>query len=220
MPQLLIINDDLQYCKSLSKILTQASYKVDYVCDQASALQYQNRSPADLIILEMPLADADTLPLISAICEHFVTPILLSSMPLNQQLILDGLEAGADQYLVKPYSNETLLACINALLRRVALEKQRLTFHHCSQQFSLKIARLPFTETETLLMQYLSKSDGTIVSKMTLQKEVLKKDLCLFDRNLDMHISNIRRKMKLGGLSKLHIRTVHGKGYLFSEQII
>jgi len=219
MLQLLIVNDDLHYCKSLTDTLIHAGYSVDCVCDASSVLSYQKDSPADLIIIEMPLTDPEVLTLISAISEHFATPTILSSPLTEQQILLDALQAGADQYLLKPYAKETLLMCINVLLRRVALEKQRLAIQNCSQEFSLKISRLPLTETEMLLIQYLSKNGGDVVSKATLQKQVLKKDISIFDRNLDMHISNIRKKLLQAGLSKLHIKTVHGQGYCFSERI-
>lgn len=219
MLQLLIVNDDLHYCESLIKTLNHAGYKVDFVCDLAKALIYQQSSPADLIFIEVPLTDIDVLPFMRTISERFATPIILSSPCIAQKILLDALQAGADQYLLKPYCTETLIMCINVLLRRVALEKQRLAIQSCSQQFSLKISRLPLTETEMLLVQYLSENGGNIVSKATLQKKVLNKELSIFDRNLDVHISNIRRKMFQAGLSKRHIKTVHGKGYSFSEKV-
>jgi len=219
MPHLLIVTDGLLHCELLTQVLNQAGYRVDCVCDAESALDYQHRLPADLVILDVSLINLSTLQLVADICERFATPTLLLSSSSKQQDMIDALQAGADKFLVKPYAKQTLLIYITALLRRVALEKQRLAFHHCSQQFSLKMSRLPLTETETLLMQYLSKNNDITVSKAVLQKEVLKKDLCADDRNLDMHISNIRRKMLGSGLSKLHIKTVHGKGYIFSESI-
>ena len=165
------------------------------------------------------LVAKETCKLISTICKHFATPILLLSEAEDQANLLDKLKAGADQYLNKPYSEQALLVHIEVLLRRVALEKQRATFDNCTERFSFKISRLPLTETEVQLVQYLSKNDGDIISKATLQKEVLKRELSAFDRNLDVHISNIRRKMCNAGLSKLHIKTVHGKGYAFSEKV-
>lgn len=157
--------------------------------------------------------------LISTICKRFAVPILLLSESEDQANLLDKLKAGADQYLNKPYSEQALLVHIEVLLRRVALEKQRAVFNHCTERFSFKISSLPLTDTEAQLVQYLSKNDGDIISKATLQKKVLKRELSAFDRNLDVHISNIRRKMFNAGLSKLHIKTVHGKGYAFSEKV-
>lgn len=219
MSRLLVVNDDLQYSESLAKMLSDGGYKVDCVCNAESALAHQKKLPAELVILHMPFANAETLPLISDICDGFATPILVLASPSEQQYMLSALRAGADKYLLNTYTDDALLVSINVLLRRVELEKQRLAFHHCNQLFSLKVSRLPLTETETQLVQFLSKNNGMTISKATLQKEVLKKELCIFDRNLDMHISNIRRKMLQGGLSKLHIKTVHGKGYVFSDSV-
>ncbi|MEL0659595.1 winged helix-turn-helix domain-containing protein [Psychromonas arctica] len=165
------------------------------------------------------LVAKETQTVISTICKRFAVPILLLSETNDQANLLDKLKAGADQYLNKPYSEQALLVHIEVLLRRVALEKQRATFDNCTERFSFKISRLPLTDTEVQLVQYLSKNDGDIISKATLQKEVLKRELSAFDRNLDVHISNIRRKMCNAGLSKLHIKTVHGKGYAFSEKV-
>ena len=78
-----------------------------------------------------------------------------------------------------------------------------------------RISRLPLTGTEKDLLDYLIKNDGIVVSKSDLKIHVLKKELCPFDRNLDMHISNIRRKLVQAGLSKQHIKTVRGKGYSY-----
>ncbi|MFA0519988.1 winged helix-turn-helix domain-containing protein, partial [Vibrio sp. 10N.222.55.E8] len=69
------------------------------------------------------------------------------------------------------------------------------------------------------LLDYLVKNQGIVVSKSNLQIDVLKKELCPFDRNLDMHISNIRRKLVQAGLSKQHIKTVRGKGYSYLESV-
>ncbi len=165
------------------------------------------------------LVAKETQTVISTICKRFAVPILLLSEANDQANLLDKLKAGADQYLNKPYSEQALLVHIEVLLRRVALEKQRAAFDNCSERFSFKISRLPLTDTEVQLVQYLSKNDGDIISKATLQKEVLKRELSAFDRNLDVHISNIRRKMSNAGLSKLHIKTVHGKGYAFTEKV-
>ena len=159
------------------------------------------------------------LKLVTVIRKSVSTPILLLCELCYQKEAINGLQAGADLYLCKPFSSQALMVHIQVLLRRVSLEKKRLSFHNCSQLFSSRISRLPLTETETQLMQYLSQRDGDTVSKATLQKAVLKKELSAFDRNLDVHISNIRRKMTQAGLSKSHIKTVHGKGYTFSEQL-
>lgn len=216
MSYIVVVGNDLQSRSSLTHVLNEACHQVTCFSDSETILNHLQQQGADLVLLDNGLTPQKTLKLITIICKRFAIPILL----LNDQVnILDSLQAGADQYLIKPYSNKALLVHIDVLLRRVALEKQRLILNNCSQQFSFKISCLPLTETEAQLVQYLSKNDGDIISKAILQKEVLKKDLAVFDRNLDVHISNIRRKMCKAGLSKSHIKTVHGKGYSFCEKI-
>lgn len=262
MSYIVVVSDNLQNRRLLTKVLTKAAYQVTCFSDAKSTLAHLQQQGADVVILDnefsiAPLTDIlipntlsfnventhdfsthlsgntrtdchqsdahlaakETRKLISTISKHFATPILLLSETEDQENLLDKLKAGADQYLNKPYSEQALLVHIEVLLRRVALEKQRATFDNCTERFSFKISRLPLTDTEVQLVQYLSKNDGGIISKATLQKEVLKRDLSAFDRNLDVHISNIRRKMRNAGLSKLHIKTVHGKGYAFSEKV-
>jgi len=219
MSYIVVVSSDLQSRSSLTYVLNEASHQVTCLSDSESVLNHLQQQGADLVLLDDGLTPQQTLQLITLVYKRFAIPILLLSEATDQVNILDGLQAGADQYLTKPYSNKALLVHIEVLNRRVALEKKRLVFNHCSQQFSFKISSLPLTETEVQLVQYLSKNDGDIISKATLQKEVLKKELSAFDRNLDVHISNIRRKMFNAGLSKLHIKTVHGKGYTFSEKV-
>ncbi|BBM66177.1 hypothetical protein VA249_28230 [Vibrio alfacsensis] len=106
---------------------------------------------------------------------------------------------------------------IKAVLRRVGLERHRQAMCSTVQNISDQLNSLPLTETEADLLGYLVKNPGLVISKAELQIEVLKKELSPFDRNLDMHISNIRRKLVEGGLSKQHIKTLRGKGYSYIE---
>lgn len=220
MSHILMVDDDIQLCELLTEILLQEGFDVHCVHDGESALNYMQKFPVDLVLLDVMLPNLDGLQVARRICQCFATPILMLTALGDESAMLDGLQAGADHYLVKPFRVPELLARITSLLRRVGLERQRLSLSNCDIDFSLKLARLPFTETEMELIEYLVARGNTIVSKGALQKEVLKKDLCPFDRNLDMHISNIRRKMLQSGLSKQHIKTVRGQGYIFYENVV
>ncbi|MGJ8581924.1 MAG: winged helix-turn-helix domain-containing protein [Psychromonas sp.] len=219
MSKIVVVDIDLESRALLTKLLVKASHQVTCLSNSQCVLNLLSQQGADLVIINDCSSSEEILFLISSIYTDFAAPILLLSEPEKQLDLLEQLNAGADQYLMKPYSDNALLIHVNVLLRRVALEKKRASFTHCSEQFSFKISRLPFTETEQQLLQYLSSKEGDIISKATLQKEVLKKELSSFDRNLDMHISNIRRKMSNAGLAKTHIKTVHGKGYTFCERL-
>ncbi|RBW47987.1 DNA-binding response regulator [Psychromonas sp. B3M02] len=219
MSNIVVVDTDLESRPLITKVLIKASHQVTCLGNSDNVLNLLAQQGADLVIINDSSTSEATLNLIANIYEDFSVPILLLSEVGKQDVLLEQLQAGADQYLMKPFSDNALIVHVDVLLRRVALEKKRASFTHCSQQFSSKISRLPFTDTEEQLVQYLTSKEGDIISKATLQKEVLKKELSMFDRNLDVHISNIRRKMSNAGLSKLHIRTVHGKGYSFSERL-
>jgi DNA-binding response OmpR family regulator len=216
MSHLLIVNNDSDSRALLTALLKKSGHQLTYFHESDALLTYLQNQSADLIVLDNFLPEEALLALTTKLHESFAIPILLLGEQVNT---LDGLKAGADQYLIKPFCPNALLVHINVLLRRVTLEKQRLAFQHCNGQLSFQISRLSLTDTETQLIQYLSKNDGDIISKATLQKEVLKKELSAFDRNLDVHISNIRRKMLKAGLSKMHIKTIHGKGYSFFQNV-
>ena len=165
------------------------------------------------------LPNLDGMQVARRICQRFATPILMLTALGDEATMLDGLQAGADHFITKPFKVPELLTRISAILRRVGLERQRHTIRSGEEKMAAEMSRLPLTSTESELLEYLIKHDGIVVSKAELQKQVLKKELSPFDRNLDMHISNIRRKIVLAGMSKLHIKTVRGRGYSYSESV-
>lgn len=217
MSKVLIVDDDIQLCELLEQVLAEEGYDVHYEHCGESGLAYMQDHAVDLVLLDVMLPKIDGLQVARRICQRFATPILMLTALGDESSMLEGLQAGADQYIAKPFRVPELLARITVILRRVGLERQRQS--NCQSALSLQVSRLPLTGTESELLDYLIRHHGVVVSKAELQKEVLKKELSPFDRNLDMHISNIRRKMVQSGLSKQHIKTVRGKGYSFLESV-
>ncbi|MGF1690820.1 response regulator transcription factor [Photobacterium kagoshimensis] len=215
MSRVLVIDDDVQLCELLADVLVGEGYDVECRHCGETALTYMQDYPVDLVLLDVMLPNIDGMQVARRICQRFATPILMLTALADETSMMDGLQAGADHYMPKPFRVPELLARMTAILRRVGLERQRQSQHCSEQNLSQQIARLPLTGTESELLEYLIKHHEVVVSKAELQKEVLKKDLSPFDRNLDMHISNIRRKMVQSGLSKQHIKTIRGKGYSF-----
>ncbi|WP_299013004.1 response regulator transcription factor [uncultured Photobacterium sp.] len=219
MSQILIVDDDIQLCTLLQEVLTEEGFDVHCEHCGESGLAYMQNHAIDLVLLDVMLLNIDGLQVARRICQRFATPILMLTALGDEPSMLEGLQAGADNYLAKPFRVPELLARITVILRRVGLERQRQSINHCQSSLTERIARLPLTGTEFELLEYLLKNNGVVVSKAELQKEVLKKELSPFDRNLDMHVSNIRRKMVKSGLSKQHIKTVRGKGYSFIDLV-
>lgn len=218
MAFILVVDDDLQLCELLAEVLMDDGHQVHCEYCGESALAYMQGHTVDLVLLDVMLPNLNGLEVAKQVCQRFATPILMLTALADESSMLDCLQSGADQYIAKPYNVPELLTRINAMLRRVSLEKRRKVVTHQSK-LSQKIADLSLTTTEAELLAYLFSRQDMVITKAELQKQVLKKDLCAFDRNLDMHISNIRRKMVKSGLSKLLIRTVHGKGYSFCAQL-
>ncbi len=217
--RVLVVDDDIQLCELLGEVLENEGYHVDTVHCGESALEFIQSHPVDLVLLDVMLPNLSGIQVARRICQRFATPILMLTALNDDASMLDGYQAGADQYIAKPFNVPELLTRIKVILRRVGFERQRQSLASSNQGLGEQLARLPLTGTEKDLLDYLVKNDGIVVSKSDLQIHVLKKELCPFDRNLDMHISNIRRKLVQAGLSKQHIKTVRGKGYSYLESL-
>ncbi|MFH4617057.1 response regulator transcription factor [Vibrio diabolicus] len=219
MSRVLIVDDDVPLCELLEAVLQEEGYIVSSVHCGESALQYMEKTPVDLVLLDVMLPNLNGMQVARRICQRFATPVLMLTALNDENSMLDGYQAGADQYIGKPFNVAELLMRIKAILRRVGLERQRQTMCSTVQTISDQLNSLPLTSTEAELLSYLVKNQGVVISKAELQTEVLKKELSPFDRNLDMHISNIRRKLVEAGLSKQHIKTFRGKGYSYLEAV-
>lgn len=219
MSRVLIVDDDVPLCELLEAVLQEEGYIVSSVHCGESALQYMEKTPVDLVLLDVMLPNLNGMQVARRICQRFATPILMLTALNDENSMLDGYQAGADQYIGKPFNVAELLMRIKAILRRVGLERQRQAMCCTVQTISAQLNSLPLTSTEAELLSYLVKNQGVVISKAELQTEVLKKELSPFDRNLDMHISNIRRKLVEAGLSKQHIKTFRGKGYSYLEAV-
>ncbi|EHQ9266798.1 response regulator transcription factor [Vibrio parahaemolyticus] len=219
MSRVLIVDDDVPLCELLEVVLQDEGYTVSFVHCGESALQYMEKTPVDLVLLDVMLPNLNGMQVARRICQRFATPILMLTALNDENSMLDGYQAGADQYIGKPFNVAELLMRIKAILRRVGLERQRQTICNTAQSISDQLTSLPLTSTEAELLSHLVKNQGVVISKAELQTEVLKKELSPFDRNLDMHISNIRRKLVEAGLSKQHIKTFRGKGYSYLESV-
>ncbi|MGR2704603.1 response regulator transcription factor [Vibrio campbellii] len=219
MSRVLIVDDDVPLCELLETVLQEEGYMVSSVHCGESALQYMEKTPVDLVLLDVMLPNLNGMQVARRICQRFATPILMLTALNDENSMLDGYQAGADQYIGKPFNVAELLMRIKAILRRVGLERQRQAMCNTVQSISGQLNSLPLTGTEAELLCYLVKNQGVVISKAELQTQVLKKELSPFDRNLDMHISNIRRKLVEAGLSKQHIKTFRGKGYSYLEAV-
>ncbi|NRA85122.1 MAG: response regulator transcription factor [Gammaproteobacteria bacterium] len=217
MPTILVADDDFRLCQLLETVLTEENYDVYLANDGEQALNILSERSVDLLLLDVMMPKLNGLQTARQVCRRFSTPILMLTALADEASKIEGFEAGADQYLAKPFSVPELLVRIKSMLRRVSLERER---RNTTNQNGLEkqIRALPLTRTEFELFEHLMRCKGSAVSKRELQIKVLRREHCEFDRNLDMHISNIRRKLINAGLPRNTIFTRRGIGYSFEPQ--
>ncbi|MCU4674478.1 response regulator transcription factor [Catenovulum sp. 2E275] len=219
--QILIIEDDL----SLSELLAEYLSTDGLICDTAETgligidkLKQQN---IDLILLDVMLPGIDGFETLKRIRQFSKTPVLMLTARGDDFDRILGLELGADDYLPKPFNHRELLARIKAILRRFEYANEqnnqsysqlgKVTIDHNSHSVQLDHQEIELTGTEYQFLVYLFKHLGQLISKEALSKEILGRDLMQFDRSIDMHISNLRKKLK--GDPNIQIKTVRGAGY-------
>lgn len=220
--RLLLIDDDRELCELLSDWLQGEGFSVQAAHDGRSGLQLAAASGIDAIVLDLMLPDLSGLEVLRQLRRQQNTPVLMLSArgePVDRIL---GLELGADDYLPKPCDPRELVARLRALLRRSQPgpgDSQQL---HCGElrldPQSLLAWRsdtlLPLTQTEALILARLMQSPGQLSERQQLSRDVLGKPLGPYDRSLDMHISNLRRKLGNHADGGPLIQSIRGRGYL------
>jgi len=224
--QILLIDDDAELSQLVIDYLTLDGFNVDHAADGISGLATAQTGSYQLILLDIMLPGLDGLSLLRQLRQTSYCPVLMLTARGDDIDRIIGLELGADDYLAKPFNPRELSARARAILRRVELAQQP----HISQQSVLEINGVQLnrqnrqvlckdqlvvlTATEFQLLDYLMTHVGTVVSKEDLSKQVLGRNLQQYDRSLDMHVSNIRKKIsQFDPVEK--IQTLRGSGYLF-----
>lgn len=223
--KILLIDDDKELAELLSEFLASEGFELVCCHDGISGLESAFDDKLSLILLDVMMPGLTGFEVLKALGGSHKTPILmLTAKGDNADRIL-GLELGADDYLPKPFQHRELLARIKAILRRIDIVKNSkessstlqvngVTLNHATRQVSCHEQLVELTGTEYQIIEHLMKNLGEIVSKNTISEQVLKRKLSAFDRSIDMHVSNIRRKLLPYSPSD-KLRTIRGAGYIF-----
>ena len=176
----------------------------------------------DLVLLDILLPGLNGLELLAQLRRKSPVPVIVVSALGDEQARIQGLIGGADDYLPKPFSMAELAVRVEALLRRVSLERHRpaltetaggLVLDEASQGASYRHQDLGLTGTEFRLLQVLLEHRDQVLSKPFLYQAVLYRGWGRHDRSLDLHVSHLRRKLRAAGVSESTVRTVWGQGY-------
>lgn len=224
MTKILLVDDDLEFRDLLKETLESEGHYVVAATDGLDALMRLDTFTPDVILLDLMMPKLNGFEMLLARKDK--TPVIVISAIDNEEERIKGYELGADDFLSKPFSVKELLVRIQVLIRRINICKEQETaeltfnkhiqFDETDNTVAIADQQLCLTQTEFRLFKYLFDRKGQVVTKQELQRRVLKKELGQFDRNLDMHISNTRRKLEQTQLPRSLINTVRGQGYSFN----
>jgi two-component system, OmpR family, response regulator CpxR len=224
MSRLLLIADDQELCELLASWLTQEGFQVTACHEAGSARQALVEQAPDAVVLDVMLPDGSGLELLKQLRgEHPELPVLMLSArgePLDRIL---GLELGADDYLAKPCDPRELTARLRAVLRRSApaptssqLELGDLSFSPNRGVVSIGAHDVPLTVSESRLLEALLRQPGEPLDKQALAQLALGRKLTLYDRSLDMHVSNLRKKLGPHPDGRPRILALRSRGYYYA----
>lgn len=226
--KLLLVDDDRELCRMLSSYLRQEGFDVEAVHDGEAALASALSGKFDLIILDLMLPGKSGFEVLRGIRDQSSLPILMLTARGEDADSVIGLELGADDYLAKPCSPRVIVAHARAILRRsqsVAesdnadeqLAVGDVELHPSSRAVFRGKAPVGLTSTEFTILETLMRNAGSVVHKRELSEVALGRKLAHFDRSLDVHISNVRKKLGFMSESNDRIKTIRNVGYLFSK---
>jgi len=227
MNKILIIDDDEELCELVSEYLTVEGFEVAAVNDGESGLEAADSGEYDLAILDVMLPKMNGFEVLRHLRQRSKLPVMMLTARGDDMERIVGLEIGADDYLPKPFNPRELVARLRAILRRVGDGTERdgsepiqvddVELNPASRLATVGGEDLALTSVEFDLLNALLKSAGTIVRKEDLSEEVLGRKLSPFDRSLDMHISNLRKKLGTRDDGTDRIKTIRSVGYIYTK---
>ena len=226
--KILLVDDDEELCDLVASFLSAEGFAVTSVHDGANGAELMLSDEYDLAILDVMLPQLNGFDVLKKVrADSTKLPILMLTARGDDAERIVGLEIGADDYLAKPFNPRELTARLRAILRRTrAVDDkpetgERLRVNDVEINTAARTARVGEHEIELTAVEFdllveLLKKAGQVVPREDLSRKVLGRRLSPFDRSLDMHISNLRKK--LGNQPDTHerIKTVRGTGYIFT----
>ncbi|MBS4041397.1 MAG: response regulator transcription factor [Flavobacteriales bacterium] len=220
---ILVVDDEESIVEVIKAYLEKDGYYVYIAYDGRRALDIARSERLDFIVLDLMLPDVMGEDICKEIRSYSKVPILMLTAKVNEGDKINGLDSGADDYLIKPFSPKELLARIRAILRRTGNEdKSNLSFNNGDLQIDIDKMEIrkgnkniELTSTEFKILALLATNKGRIFSREELINRVLGYDYEGYDRTIDTHIKNIRQKVESEGIK--YIATVYGAGYKFLE---
>ncbi|KYF68533.1 two-component system response regulator [Sorangium cellulosum] len=238
-PQILVIDDDAELCELLAELLGQEGYSVESARDAISGLARAQEKAFTLVVLDVMLPGLNGFEVLTRLRQSSRVPVLMLTARGEDVDRIVGLEMGADDYLPKPFNPRELVARVRALHRRAshvghagapgaaapgpAEAQQLITVDDlevapAARRVRVRGEEIKLTTAEYDLLEVLVRQAGTVVSREELARRVLGRRLAAYDRGIDMHVSNLRRKLGPGPGGVERIKTVRNAGYILARE--
>jgi two-component system KDP operon response regulator KdpE len=222
MTRVLIVDDDTQLLRALSINLRARNYEVDVAPDGRTALATAARNSPNLVILDLGLPDIDGVEVVRSLRGWSTAPIVVLSARGAQAEKVTALDAGADDYVTKPFGMDELLARIRSALRRAApadtvavIATEAFTIDLASKRLTTGEGEVRLTPTEWHLLEILVRNPGKLISQRRLLREVWGPTYETETNYLRVYIAQLRRKLELEPSRPRHLLTEPGMGYRF-----
>lgn len=223
--RVLVAEDDREIVKVVRAYLERAGFNVLAAYDGKEALFMARRDRPDLVILDLMLPEMDGLDVCRQLRRESDIPIIMLTARVEEADKLVGLELGADDYITKPFSPRELVARVRAVLRRAERPSEpeiislgEVTIDHGRHMVKVGGREAELTPTEFDLLTVLMRHPGRVFTRLQLLEMVQGYAYEGYERTIDVHIKNLRRKIEPQPHEPRYILTVHGVGYKFAEE--
>ena len=225
MKTVLVVEDEPRIAQIVRDYLQHAGFGVVTTADGQEALSLASQQRPDLVVLDLGLPRLDGLEVARRLRRENDIPIIMLTARVEESDRLIGLEVGADDYVTKPFSPRELVARVRAVLRRVEpgggpaepLRRGDLVLDVPKMRLTRAGAAIDLTPTEFQLLAALARQPGRVFTRAQLLDAVRGTDIESFERAIDAHIKNIRRKLETDSRRPRYLLTVYGIGYKFAE---
>ncbi len=225
--RILIVEDDPDTVKLVTAFLVRDGYRVLAVHNGIAGLRMAREQKPDLVVLDLMLPGLDGWEICRAIREESAVPIIMLTAMVDEEDRLAGLELGADDYVTKPFSPRELAARVRAVLRRSAANGESaptdvIQYRDVSVDVARRMASvngtvMDLTRTEFAILVHVLSNPNRVITRHNVINAVFGHDFDGFDRTVDRHVSNLRRKLKERSSGGDLIETVYGVGYRLAD---
>ena len=219
MASILLIEDDHRIREALARTLAQRGHDVRSSATGLSGVEDALGDAVDLVVLDLGLPDVDGLDVLRMIRSVSAVPVVIATARDDEAVIVEALDAGADDYVVKPFSSAQLDARIRAVLRRLGGDEAAgpvvvgdLVIEAGPREATLSGAALELSRREFDLLLFLAERAGTVVGKREILAEVWRQPYGGADKTVDVHVSWLRRKLGESAAEPRYLHTVRGVG--------